>query len=64
MQKWEYLTVVISGNIRYDAKVYTVNDEEPKEETLFHSYLHELGDKGWEMVSIKGDVYYFKRPIG
>ena len=50
MQKWEYFTVVISGNIRCDAKVYTVNDEEPKEEILFNSYLHELGEKGWEMV--------------
>ncbi len=63
MQKWEYLTVVITGNIRYDAKVYTVNDEEIKQEIIFHNYLHELGEQGWELVSINGDVYYFKRPM-
>lgn len=57
MWKWEYLVIVISGNVRFDPKIYTVNNEEMKKEISFHGYLRELGEQGWELVATKAEVY-------
>jgi hypothetical protein len=64
MQKWEYLVIVLEGsNVRFDPRIYSINGELVKEDKLFHPSLNELGKEGWEMTGIRGDVYYFKRPI-
>ena len=63
MQRWEYLTVIIRGNHMADPMVYMVNGAYQKIEKRFYIYLIELGEAGWELVGIREDAYYFKRPM-
>jgi hypothetical protein len=63
MQKWEYLTVIIRGNHALNPTVYTINGKYINIEKEFRMYLVELGVEGWELVGIREDAYYFKRPI-
>ncbi len=52
MQKWEYLRVLVSGEIR----------DNPDME------LDKLGEEGWELVAVRPasvtmvEVWFFKRP--
>ena len=62
MQKWEYMDVYISGNHRFDPMVRTVNGKQLKENVTLRDYLQKLGEDGWELVSIREEVYYLKRP--
>lgn len=66
MQKWEYLTLEMDLGIA-DSKSRTkfLNGEHipAKDQKPFHSFLKELGVQGWELVSVQGIFYYFKRPI-
>jgi hypothetical protein len=46
-----------------DPMVYMVNGAFQKLEKRFYIYLMELGEAGWELVGIREDAYYFKRPV-
>jgi len=61
MQKWEYLIVEIDGVFSI-ATVYRVNGEHPKEQPRFIKYLPELGNQGWELIAVRDDFFFFKRP--
>jgi hypothetical protein len=60
MQKWEYLEVEMAYN-----RVLAINGDEVKdwqEGTRIHAYLNELGDQGWELITVDENRYLFKRP--
>ena len=62
MQKWEYLVFESAGDASFTPKVFKVHGE-PKELTSFYDYLSELGEQGWELVAVRNDSHYFKRPM-
>ena len=47
LQKWQYKMAYV----RFDTKIRTV------------ATLNELGQEGWELVTVQGDYGIFKRPI-
>jgi len=62
MQKWEYLVFESVGDASFTPKMYKVNGN-PKELTSFYDHLGELGEQGWELVAVRDDFHYFKRPL-
>ena len=62
MQKWEYLIFESAGDASFTPKVFKVNGI-TKQLTSFYDYLGELGEQGWELVAVRNDFHYFKRPI-
>jgi hypothetical protein len=66
MQKWEYLSLQLdSSGLRSNSKIIFINGERipGNQQKLFYSVVKELGETGWELVSVEGTHYYFKRPI-
>ncbi len=67
MQKWEYLEVAALDRGNSFWVPYRVNGEELKDWRKgpnIHTYLNELGQQGWELVTIgTHDDYHFRRPI-
>jgi hypothetical protein len=73
MQKWEYMTVrtdLATGKIK---PRYLNDGEIPNwnfSQTSMTQYANQLGEQGWELVSVSGSVvkegiyyfYVFKRP--
>lgn len=60
MMRWEYLTGVVDNYV------------DPGKGYVFIACIiqdgsrvkfSELGDRGWELVEIKGETVYFKRPL-
>ena len=62
MQKWEYLVFESVGDASFTPKMYKVNGS-PRELTNFYDHLAELGEQGWELVAVRDDFHYFKRPM-
>ena len=62
MQKWEYLVVETEG-VSKPVKVYRVNEELSREKPKLINYLPELGNQGWELVAVRDQSYFFKRPV-
>ena len=69
MQRWEFLTVAATTLVQHqadDTTNYTqglrVNGQDTPAPEDFYQYLDQLGDQGWELVSVDGGEYYFKRP--
>ena len=65
MQKWEYKWVVIPGSLRK----MKVSEQREKVQSL--DYVNELGNQGWELVSVEQSypgsgisdyILFFKRP--
>ena len=57
-QKWEYYFISCMG-----AKVDVVNGKDmPKPWPNTVEYINKLGEEGWELVSVYGNTYAFKRP--
>ncbi len=67
MQKWEYLKVYLwtigdyVDRIAENDKTVVNVRKEKKPLSFFYDYINKLGDAGWELVSVDGDNYYFKR---
>ena len=59
MKKWEYFMIQVDMKGPYVTRVDGVNllDSRPLKE-----YVAELGEKGWELVSITDYTWVFKRP--
>jgi hypothetical protein len=66
MQKWEYLEIEAAYN-----RVLAINGDEVKDwqqggpdsqGTRIHAYLNQLGDQGWELITVVENRYLFKRP--
>lgn len=71
MQRWEYLLVEASPYPFGDKMVHVyVNGQEWREwkDQALHGLMNDLGNKGWELVSVRHDSKYdnnyliFKRP--
>ncbi len=65
MQKWEYLILELDivGSFNVFTRVNRVNGEFLKEKPKFLDHLLELGNQGWELVSMRDKSYViFKRP--
>jgi len=64
MQKWEYLVLISYGDLsKEDARLHILNGKSfGKDHELFYPYIKELGEQGWELVSVHDNEYYFKRP--
>lgn len=67
MQKWEYLILRLAGEYWYQngSKLgrgfYDLIDS--KRKLTVHDYLNQLGDEGWELVTMPDWYQYtFKRP--
>jgi hypothetical protein len=74
MQKWEYLTLVVTyeNNSIHSRNIVSVlaNNEQVLSMTgigVFFEYLNNQGILGWELVNLfpteYGASYHFKRPI-
>lgn len=65
MQKWEYLLIQTDGQSYAKAKVTWINGEnaEAKEQKPIFQSLAELGQQGWEVVSMQESLFFFKRRI-
>ncbi len=64
MQKWEYLQLLYNSTGR-NFYIHRINDQEigtDQERPSLLSYLNELGEQGWEIVSIGDGVALLKRP--
>ena len=64
MTKWEYLTVTASSH-RDELKPNLVNGRELRDWTKgpnISDYINQLGYQGWELVTVDGWNYYFRRP--
>ncbi len=61
VSRWEYKVVFIDpfANGLFAADLKTVNKELLKRQ---NTILNELGAKGWELMRIEGNQYFFKRP--
>ncbi len=67
MQKWEYLRVefypIRDSGGRSIYQVDKVNSQPSNDDGKeLMSFLAEIGDEGWEMVSGGSSIIYFKRP--
>lgn len=60
MQKWEYF--VIQRTFENNPQVSFINNERQVGKPLY-PYLQEMGEQGWELVSVNNALLYFKRPI-
>ena len=71
MTKWDYMVVILSNFDRTYAKAKTSAGEELSVEKWVlpnrHVGLKELGEKGWELIKIRGgnenSEFYFKKPL-
>jgi hypothetical protein len=71
MKKWEYLYVgAVPVSYRNKEVKFVVNGETMKSSRRLGEYLQELGEQGWEMVTVFQDpdpayplsYFFFKRP--
>lgn len=64
MQKWEYLFIkrLGTGMRSADTVVYSVNGKKLESGEMWE-VANEMGQKGWELISVENDTYNFKRPV-
>jgi hypothetical protein len=67
MQKWEYLFVSKMSSGQEQGTVYKMNGEHityREGEDELWLVVNDLGQKGWELIKIEGNVdLIFKRPV-
>ena len=76
MTKWEYLRVIVAfesilglptgtGNLGGKvSEIYKNGEKVPQDYKTIHDYLNHLGQDGWELIYVGGDLlitYYLKR---
>jgi hypothetical protein len=63
MQKWEYLFIkrLGTGLRSHDTVLYSVNGKRLESEEIW-SVANEMGQQGWELISVEQETYSFKRP--
>ena len=66
MTKWDYMVVHVNGpNVRTTSGKVLSGDKWYEHNR--HIGLKELGEKGWELIKIRGngslEYLYFKRPL-
>jgi len=63
MQKWEYLILGTNLGGYSRPSVNEENGEHLKTQKDLNDYLRELGEKGWELVAVRNQHVFLKRPI-
>jgi hypothetical protein len=72
MQKWEYRIVLFDDVGTVSTAVWDTGESKTermalrsegwKGSVMIAEYVNRLGEEGWELVSIEGPRYVFKRP--
>ena len=62
MQRYEHLTIKATFRAGGTTTINFINDEAIGGKHIpFYPYLKKLGDEGWEIVALEGDVFVLKR---
>ena len=69
MQKWEYIEVAawrneggIFGTMKIEVEHRNDDYHTYQKGETFYSFIKKLGEEGWELITVDGGVYHFKRP--
>jgi hypothetical protein len=62
MQSYEHRTIRVTFRAGGTSTINFINDEAVGSKHIaFYPYLNKLGDEGWEIVALEGEVFILKR---
>ena len=63
MQRYEHRIIRVTFRAGGTSTINFINDEGVAGKHIaFYPYLNKLGDDGWEIVALEGDIFVLRRP--
>ncbi len=63
MQSYEHRIIRVTFRAGGTSTINFINDEAVGSKHIaFYPYINKLGDDGWEIVALEGDIFVLKRP--